>query len=180
MTIRRSARTTACAAALLVGIVAPAIAQTSAESTTAAPSRTRIYTTVGRTWVNGHGSLQLDAGAETSPFSERWALTVEGSATHHEFGAETTLALLGGLTFRRHSPDGWVTMFFRGLAGVSRSFGQSGFSTLVGAGVDVPIRPRWGIRAMADVPIGYFDGGTDIGFRLTAGAVFPLGPNTRQ
>jgi len=84
----------------------------------------------------------------------------------------------GGIRANFHTKDTRFMPFGEFLAGgISYSCdgcdGQSAFQLTYGAGVHIPISPKWNILAQFDIISAFFDAGQDRGFRMTFGISVP-------
>jgi hypothetical protein len=103
------------------------------------------------------------------------AISVVGEVAWYRPNGENAETFAGGVRFHVPAPGMKVSPFVQALIGGINFEGETGFLFQPGAGVDVPVAPMISIRVQGDYQYARFSGGgSDNGFRLSAGVVIGL------
>jgi hypothetical protein len=121
----------------------------------------------------GYNALHLKFGGD-------YPLTTSGdlrTSAAGEFGVQffdgySQTALLGGVRLGS-APDGGATPFAQVLLGGFFCCDTSAFALQFGGGVDVPM-DNLTLRIQADIPVGFYEGDTETGFRVSVAMVFRI------
>ena len=128
---------------------------------------------VGVQRQEGYNALLLKAGVDQGvKTSGNMLISVVGEFGIQFFDGFSQKALLGGVRFGRTQGDG-AKPFGQVLAGGFFCCDTTAFGLQFGGGADIPI-DNFTLRLQADIPVAFYDGNTENGFRISVGAVFPF------
>jgi len=160
--VRRTATSFILGMAILLGFAIPASAQSGA----AGGGLIRFYE---------RNAFQLTFAVDTPVKSYTdWDVNAVGEFGLQFFDGFTQKWLGGGVRFASKK-DAKVKPFGQVLIGGFFCCDASDFGLQFGGGVDMPMNNnKYTLRLQGDIPIDFFEGETEVGFRLTASIVFPF------
>ena len=100
---------------------------------------------------------------------------VVGEVNFSRFEGATVATVMGGFrAAERVAPRAKV--FGQLLVGLWHDDAGTDFALQPGAGIDVPVNPRFDLRVRLDFPIDFFEGAHQTATRFGVGVVIPIGP----
>jgi hypothetical protein len=155
-------------AVLVATVAVPGVAQ--AQS----PIKADFAVSVPLQYINNGGGWSTYGLVGAGAVRVMPAISVVGEvAWYHSHGANAE-TYAGGARFTVPTPGLKVSPFVQALVGGISFEGATGFLVQPGVGVDVGVAPMVSLRLQGDYQYARFSGGSDTGYRVSAGVVIGI------